>query len=126
MPSSFVFSGHTAYLEAAAEDLGRPGFARAASRQVALTALANLCAQASQAVPADVPSILARASEFRDQLAIAVRAADAMIADVETAAWFTPEPTPAVVEPERTPSEPANVGTAQQPPPARRRKRGRS
>ena len=83
MPSEpFVFPGHTAYLEAAAAGLGRPEFARAAGRQVALTALANLCAQASRADVTHAGAILSKAAEFRDQLAIALQAADAMLADV--------------------------------------------
>jgi len=83
--SSFVFPGHPAYLEAAANQLGRPESARAAGRLVAVTALANLCAQAGRADPAHVDAILAKGVEFRDQLATALRAADAMLADVQAA-----------------------------------------
>ncbi len=85
MPSSFVFSGHPAYLEAAAQQLDRPKAARGAGRLVALTALANLCAQASRADSTAGAAILLKAGEFRDQLAVALRAADAMLADVAAA-----------------------------------------
>ena len=48
----------------------------------ALAALANLCAQASQADGAHVEGILAKACEFRDQLHAAHEAADLMLADI--------------------------------------------
>ncbi len=93
MPSSsFVFTGHPAYLEAAARQLGQPDQARAAGRLVALSSLANLCAQASRARPTDAAAILAKASEFRDQIAIALKAANAMLADVEFATLLALEP----------------------------------
>ena len=81
--SSFIFSGHPAYLELAAAGLGHPGSAAAAGRIVPLTALANLCAQASLVADPDASIILAKAAEFRDQLAVALRAAELMLADVE-------------------------------------------
>ncbi len=93
MPSSFVFPGYPAYLEAAANQFGRPESARAAGRLLALTALANLCAQASRADLAHVDAILAKGVEFRDQLAIALQAADAMLDDVK-AARIAPEDPP--------------------------------
>lgn len=92
MLSMFVFPGPPAYLEAAAAQFDRPESARAAGRLVALTALANLCAQASQADPAHVAAILAKAAEFRDQIAIALRAAEAMLADVGAARGASPIP----------------------------------
>ena len=95
MPSTpFVFPGQTAYLEAAADKLGQPELARGAGRLVALTALANLCAQASRANPADVAPILAKAGEFRDQLAIALEAADAMLTEVESTTLLAPDISP--------------------------------
>jgi len=93
LPSSFVFPGYPAYLEAAANQFGRPESARAAGRLLALTALANLCAQASRADLAHVDAILAKGVEFRDQLAIALQAADAMLDDVK-AARIAPEDPP--------------------------------
>lgn len=123
MPSSFVFTGHPAYLEAAAQDYGRPDLARAAGRLAALTAAANLCAQASRAEPVAVAPILAQAGEHRDQLAIALAATDAMIADVESATWFDPESTPAEVEMGPDPSRVSPAPAKHHP--NHRRKRGR-
>lgn len=85
MVTPFVFGGKTAYLEAAARKRGRPELARAAGRQPALIDLANLCAQASRADAEHVETILAKAAEFREQLAVAFRAADAMIVGVRAA-----------------------------------------
>ena len=99
--SSFVFPGHPAYVAAAAVQIERPEAARDAGRLGALTSLANLCAQASRAEPGAVAGILAKAAEFRDQLAIALRAADAMLADVAAAraipGSLSSEPEPAEV-----------------------------
>jgi hypothetical protein len=81
--SAYVFPGYPIFLELAAEELGHPESAGPASRIVALTALANLCAQAAHGNPAHVEAILAKAAEFRDQLATALRAAELMLADVE-------------------------------------------
>ncbi len=83
--SSYVFPGYPCFLESAAEELGHPESAASAGRIVPLTALANLCAQATQSDPAHAPGILAKAIEFRDQLAVALRAADMILADVEAA-----------------------------------------
>lgn len=83
--SSYVFPGHPAFLESAAAELGHPDSARPAGRIVPLTALANLCAQASHAAPAHARGILTKAAEFRDHLAVALRAAELMLADVEAA-----------------------------------------
>jgi len=63
-------------MELAAAELGRPELAAPARRIAALTELANLCAQASLGEVSHVEGILAKAAEFRDQLAIALRAAD--------------------------------------------------
>ena len=81
--SSYVFSGYPAFLESAAAGLGRPELAAPARRIEPLTALANLCAQAAHGDLVHVEGILAKAAEFRDQLAIAFRAAELMLADVE-------------------------------------------
>ena len=117
MPSTpFVFPGQTGYLEAAADKLGQPDLARAAGRLVALTSLANLCAQASRANPADVAPILAKASEFRDQLAVALAAADAMLADVELGALIASE-TP--------PTEPSTASDTSSAAPLAHRRKGR-
>jgi hypothetical protein len=71
------------FLESAAADLGRPELAAHAGRIVPLTALANLCAQAALAPESHAPGILAGAAEFRDQIAIALQAAERMLAEVE-------------------------------------------
>jgi hypothetical protein len=81
--SSYVFPGYPAFLESAAAELGSPESAGPARRIEALTALANLCAQAAHGDPAHVEGILAKASGFRDQLATALRAAELMLIDVE-------------------------------------------
>jgi hypothetical protein len=79
----YVFPGYPAFLESAAAELGRPESAWPARRIMQLTALANLCAQAADGDPAHVEGILAKAAEFRDQLATALRAAELMLLDVE-------------------------------------------
>jgi hypothetical protein len=89
--SSYVFPGYPAFLESAAAELGLPESAAPAGRIVPLTDLANLCAQASHGDPTHVRGILAKAAEFRDRLAVALRAAALMLADVE-AARGRPEP----------------------------------
>jgi hypothetical protein len=81
--SSYVFPGYPAFLESAAAELGYPESAGPARRIVALTALANLCAQAAHGDPVHVEGILAKAAGFRDQLATALRAAELMLIDVE-------------------------------------------
>src|SRR4051794_11876837 len=62
------FPGYPPYLAAAAGEIGRPEAEAPARRNVALSAMANLLAQASLAEPAHVPVILEKAAEFRDQL----------------------------------------------------------
>jgi hypothetical protein len=83
--SSYVFPGYPGFLESAAAELGHPESAASAGRIVPLTALSNLCAQATHGDPAHVSGILSKAVEFRDQLAVALRAAELMLADVEAA-----------------------------------------
>jgi hypothetical protein len=105
--SPYVFPGYPNFLESAAAELGRPESSSLASRIAPLTALANLCAQAAQSDRAHVEGILAKATEFRDQLAVALRAAELMLADVqegrsrslpearvETETLTTPDPMP--------------------------------
>jgi len=90
--SRYVFPGYPAFLDAAAAELGRPELAAPARRVTALTSMANLCAQATHAEAGHVAGIMAKAAEFRDQIATALRAADLMLADVE--AGRAPEPGP--------------------------------
>ena len=80
--SSYIFPGHPGFLESAAAELGHPESAALAGRIVPLTALANLCAQAALAEPSHVAGILAKAAEFRDQIAVALLAAERMLAAV--------------------------------------------
>ncbi|MGE3821816.1 MAG: hypothetical protein AB7I30_20575 [Isosphaeraceae bacterium] len=75
------FPGYPIYLEAAAREIGHPEAEVPARRIATLSALANLCAQASLADRRDAPAILAKASEFRDQLHAAALAADLMLAE---------------------------------------------
>jgi hypothetical protein len=77
------FPGFTSFLEAAARQIGRPEAAGPARRITTLSALANLCAQASVAEPAHAPAIMAKAEEFREQLHAALAAADLMLDEVK-------------------------------------------
>lgn len=90
----YSFPGYTAFVEDAARQIGQPGAAAAARKITPLSALANLCAQAGAADPADVPGIMAKAAEFRDQLQTAFLAAELMLADVERALGLKEEPAP--------------------------------
>lgn len=83
MPS-YIFPGFPCFVDKAAEELGLSRSAGPAGRIRPLTDLANLCAQAAQGERSHVEAILARASEFRDHLATALRAAELMLADVAT------------------------------------------
>ena len=104
--SSYIFPGYPAFLEAAAAELGHPESADPARRIAPLTALANLCAQASHGDPAHVAGILAKAVEFRDQLATALRAAELMLASVEAGRAPTPRPAEVDVKIEAAPELP--------------------
>jgi hypothetical protein len=83
--SNYTFPGYPSFLETAAQQIGRPGAEGPARCITTLSALANLCAQASMADPAHVPAIMAKAGEFRDQLHAAYVAAELMIAEVDKA-----------------------------------------
>jgi hypothetical protein len=76
------FSGFPKFLETAALQIGRPEAAIPARANSTLSALANLCAQASQSDRNGATAILEKASEFRDQLHAASLAADLMIDEV--------------------------------------------
>jgi hypothetical protein len=90
--SNKTFPGYAAFLEEAARQIGHPEAEAPARRITTLSALANLCAQASLAEPAHVPSILVKAAEFRDQLHAAYEAAELMLAGVSRARGLIPEP----------------------------------
>ncbi len=109
MPS-YVFPGYPSFLEDAAKKLGHPESAGPARRIQALTALANLCAQACLAHPAHVAGILAKAAEYRDQLATALGAADLMMADVQAGRKPTPPKVQAGPGPEPEPEPEKQVG----------------
>ena len=102
--SPYVFPGYPSFLESAAAELGRPESASLASRIAPLTALANLCAQAAHGDGAHVEGILAKATEFRDQLAVALLACELMLADVQAGrSRSLPEPR-GETEPATTPA----------------------
>jgi hypothetical protein len=112
--SSYVFPGYPVFLEAAAAELGHPESADPARRIAPLTALANLCAQASHGERAHLAGILAKAVEFRDQLATALRAAELMLASVEAGRAPSPSPVEAdariAAAPELPESRPVRKG----------------
>lgn len=98
------FPGFPAFLDAAAEQIGRPEAARPARQVGGLSALANLCAQAAVADASHVDGILEKAAEFRDQLHAAYLAADLMLADVR-AGRRTADPETSIDRP-KPPAEP--------------------
>ena len=87
------FPGYPDYLDAAAAALGHPEAAIPARRIATLSALANLCAQASLADDGRAAVILAKAEEFVVQLRVAARAAEAMLADLRPDATSAPRET---------------------------------
>ena len=96
------FPGFPDYLDAAAAALGHPEAAAPARRIVTLSALANLCAQASLADEGRAAIILARAEEFVVQLQVAARAAEMMLADLRPGATpTTGDDPPAAIHPVR-------------------------
>jgi hypothetical protein len=104
------FPGFPAFLARAAAEIGRPEAADPARRITTLAAVANLCAQAADAELAHVPAILAKATEFCDQLQAAWRAAELMIADLRAGRGLDPRPEEQPLdradEPAETPSPP--------------------
>jgi hypothetical protein len=76
------FPGYPTFLEAAAQELGLPAAADPARRVSTVSALANLCAQAAIAEVGAVAGILAKAEEFCDQLRVAARAGELMLASI--------------------------------------------
>jgi len=103
------FPGFPAFLEAAARQIGHPEAAGPARRIETLSALANLCAQAAHADGAHVEGILAKAREFRDQLHAAHRAADLMLADLDSERG-TAGPSPAPDSPEPAAESSRRIG----------------
>jgi hypothetical protein len=78
-----IFPGYPAYLETAADRLGCPAAPGPAGRIVPVTALANLCAQATASDPVQVDAIRGPAHALYDQLRVASLAARLMLADLE-------------------------------------------
>ena len=78
----YPFPGSPRFLEIAARKIGKPEAARPSLKNPALSALANLCAQAADTDDDHVVDIIQKASESRDELQVALIAADLMIADV--------------------------------------------
>ena len=117
----YVFPGYPSFLQAAEEELGLPDSAEPARRISALGATANLCAQAAHAPFDHVAGILVKAAEFRDQLAVALRASERMIADVQ--AGRKPEPSPPV-HPNPIPVATADLANPRPSPPQKGRGEG--
>ncbi|MEO6810623.1 MAG: hypothetical protein ABI353_16020 [Isosphaeraceae bacterium] len=89
--SCYQFPGHPAYLARAAKTLGLPVSASdEARRQPALTRLANLIAQASDADVAHAPGVLAEALKSRDALAVALDASELALIDAHAGLGLTP------------------------------------
>jgi hypothetical protein len=82
--AKYPFAGFPEYVERAATEIDRPEAARPAYRIATLSAVSNLCAQAADSDVAHVPGILEKAGEFRDQLHVAWRAAELMIAELSS------------------------------------------
>ena len=117
-PNSFQFRGHPEYVVSAAEKLGRPELAGEAGRTMALHYLAALCAQAVASNAEQALDILGEAARFRDQLHIALQAAEAMLSDIEYACGLAPAPSE---KPSRdTPQPEANRSPHQSSKPHRR------
>jgi hypothetical protein len=109
-----IFPGYPAYLETAADRLECPASAGPAARISLVAALANLCAQATAATPAQLAAIRVPAYALYDQLRVATLAARLMLADLEAE---TGEETAASMIPQA--DRPATTRT-------RRKPRGRS
>jgi len=113
--NAYKFPGFSVYLQDAARKIGHPEAEGPARSIKPLSALANLCAQANIAEPKDVPAILAKAEEFRDQLHAAYQAAELVLAEVHQA--LKPKPAP---EPPPAPTKP--MAKASRPPAAKEKK----
>ena len=95
---AYVFPGFPAFLERACRDLEvLPSAVLAAGRIVPLTALANLCAQAADAPAEHVAGILKECQSFRDELAVSLNAAEAMLEEVERERLTRPPAGPTLV-----------------------------
>lgn len=77
--SKYYFPGFPAFFKGAAEFNHLPELVGRAQRCPTIAAMANLCAQAVEADAKDVAEILAKASDFLDQLAVAHEAAKLML-----------------------------------------------
>ena len=106
MNASPLFAGYPPYLESAARRIGHPEAALLARHIPALTALAQLCAQATIAPLDHVPDILGKAEEFLHQLRVASEAAEAILADVRRRRGLdvTTPPEPTAPGPEVAPA----------------------
>ncbi len=82
--SNSPFPGYPVFLDTAAAALGHPEAAAPARRIVTLAALGNLCAQTADADEIQLGQILAKAEEFGWQLQAAARAAELMLADLQS------------------------------------------
>ena len=106
------FLGYPAFLARAAAELEvDPSHARGRA-PAALSAMANLCAQASTAEAPHVLAILAEAAALRDRLLVAARAADLMLGDV---AGPAPRPRHPEDHGRPRPARPSNRPSSQRP-----------
>jgi hypothetical protein len=94
VPDRYTFPGFVTFLEAASAGTSDEYTLSHARRQPGLAALASLCAQAGDAPEASRAEMLGYARKIRDGLALSLKAADAVLAEVE-AALLPPPPKPA-------------------------------
>ncbi|CAN5869642.1 hypothetical protein BH23PLA1_BH23PLA1_29550 [soil metagenome] len=92
--SNYQFPGYPRFLEVAAEQIGHTEAVSGARRITALTALANLCAQAAEADEDRIDAILQKANEFRNQLSVAFLASEHMLNDVRRGRQSVPNSKP--------------------------------
>lgn len=90
----YRFPGFHGFLHDASVLIGHPEAEAPARRNSALSALANLCAQAGAAAPSDAPMIVAKAAEFRDQLHASYEAAELILAATRAALSLPDDPAP--------------------------------
>jgi len=98
------FRGYPSYLQTAAQAIGRPEAALPARRIEAVTQLSSLCAQAACAPDDEAQAILRRADAYRDQLRVALQAAEAMLADLRSTRGFAPSAPATKPKPEPQPT----------------------
>ena len=81
----YSFPGYPIFIQRATREIGCVVAERPIHRTTTLTAMANLCAQATTVDPKNAPAILEKALELRDQLHVALHAADLILQEVRDA-----------------------------------------